>query len=1216
MKRTKFTWQSFIIAIFLSHELSAANPDQTWVGLTSDDLNTASNWQGNQVPIGIATFNSDLPPASFSPEATSLFQIANIFFSSTASDFSFFFHDGGVLKFTGIGISGTNTDTFIRATNDTGGSLNTAQLFFSPSPGVTGASLGNASLRIFNGPNSSIQSQNAAQISLADSDSGNVAPITAGDNVSYSIQNAGSIIGSDEAAQVFLKGSSFTVGDNFQCSVGNSSFFDNTNDVTIYAFSNSDSGQIVFDAGQQTANLTAGDNANIFVLNGGYLARSLIFSTNNNAGQIIFDGYLGRASCTLGDNAVVAAANVNDSLILNSSVGNDAGQMILDGNDGVASFSAGDNSQVVMSILNNAAIQGLGFDTGQIVIDGDGGTASFSLGNSSSVILTSASAHSLTILSGSDGNDAGQIVVDGNNGIASFAAGNNAVINISNAVASSIVSESSTAGHDAGQIVVDGNKNDPLSAYGNASFSLGNNSSLFLINAANCSITSSYNTGQFVVDPNLGTATVTFGNNNIIDIVNNGQIANTRSGSIAGQMVFNGSTSGATGIVLDAGANTRITATLEASGTIANAGLKHPAQIYFNDTTIIGNPLISAINLSSNPVNGIVFDGTTTAPQANIALQNSSLVINTQGHPPFAIQSLAGDSASLVKLNQDLVINTVFGAQTTFAGVILDATGTNDLTINGTGTQGLSGDNTYKGITTVNDAKLILNGSVLNDVVVNRGVLAGTGTVKGSVVLNIGSVIDPGLRPEIGTFNILKNYTQAAGTTYLVRINGMQQSSRLSIGEDASIAGTLSISSPDGTYSIGRPYTLLTAGRSLNGVFDQVILLNPYLNYDIIYDRDPSVQLLLSTDFLSWARTSNQRGVAEQIDANIVPVGSQEFMVNNLLSLPVDRLPRALDAMSGEQYAYLVGINQYSDYRFGRRIFDAVRNLLVPYECSCSCPCPRPDACSCSEIDTWMAFEAEYGRLGNERIAQGYKEKSLDFSFGLQCDSNCLLYGAALNFESSKATFNLNGTNTLNNVQGSLYGVYRRPKFYVFSDFIFGEGFSHFKRHIHFADLRETAHSSPKFTHAQLYAESGFNICWRKFLIQPFVGADSNYVKAHGFHEHKASSVNLAFGDRDIWSENVYLGTHLLSSYRCLKLNADLIYQRRFGSLGNTIHPRFAEFGDEFAIQGAGYARNGFIANLRAGANLLGADFYVEFSTELWDHRSTFAGSIGLSRRW
>ncbi len=1150
MKHSLLKTSVFLLLITLSQALEA-NTNATWTGADSTDLNTAGNWSPADVPNGVATFDSNYPPANFTPTADSEFTIDSFYFPHSASAFSFTFTGPtGALDFTGIGIYGTYTNTQITATND--GLMTTPQIFFTPVSN-SNASLGGSSLVLTNGPDGMLSFNNAAQLVLADIDSYTTVPITADNNVSILITNNGSFTGGNEAGQIFLKGSSFTVGDNFVINANN-------NGAGAIISSNSNTGQVVFDAADNEAAFSAGNNMGLSFSNGNNSFSGAISSTGrgNNVAQMLFDGKRGTASFTTGDGAALTFISTNGSTIENVTSGNDAGQMVFDGNNGIASFTAGDNATLSLGNQNNSTIQGLGFDAGQMVFDGDGGLASFTVGNN--FLLSLSNGSTCTIQAGSDGNDAGQLLFDGNGATATFIAGDYGILNVSNGYSGTIASY--------------------------------------------------YNTGQIVVDGDGGTASFTLGNNNSVNVINEGAIYNSAPGSLVAQIVFNGSQANSAGVSLNTGNNVIIKAINRNGGTIDNFGGSPSAQMYFSSATINGNPTLVAINENSNMdgIEGIVFDGTSTADNTNIVLENTSLVINTTNSNPFTIASLSGNHDSVVKLSNDFEINTVANAFTVFDGIISDASGFNNLIIDGSGTQVLAGANTYGGTTNVNGGNLVLTGSVVNDVFVNDGGnLFGTGIINRNLTINDGGTVVPGFFNHIGTLNINQNYNQNDGGTFIVLISDVD-SSQLDIAGNATLAGTLEVASVDGRYSIGRPYTVLTAG-SLTGTFDQVVPLNfsPFLDITTIYNQDPSVEIILSTDFTAGARTSNQRNVAKQIDGIPVPTSCEDWVINNLLSLPEDQLPYALDEMSGEQYTYLAEINQYTDYRFSRRIFDAVRDYLDP----CACEAEQ------GNINTWAAFEGGYGRVKNHRHDGRFHEYNLDFSLGADKWCNCVLLGAAANFEENHLTFKHGCHNKLYNFQGSLYGVYTTPRCYVFSDLIVGGGCCHFKRKIEFADLYDTAHSRPKFIHGLLYAEWGWNVPVCGVLLQPFLAGGFGYIHSKEFCERRACSLNLHVKGHSLWSPNLYLGTHLSSSYNCIELNADLVYHYRFGSSETKLHTRFIDFGDTFTVKGRNYSRSGFLGNVNAAVNVAEcAKLYVEFTGDWWSHRYNYSGAVGLICTW
>lgn len=1120
----------FCLFLSLSQALNAAFVDSTWVTTSDPDLNTSTNWSPSTVPTGQATFDSTIPGVVLSPTANALFQLESFFFSNSASAFTYTFTGPGALVFTGDGLTGTNTNTTINATNGT--TMTTPQIAFYKDPTSTStlASLGSALFSATNNDtiNGNIFSINFAQIVLADieSFSGHL-PVAVGNGAALMATNNGTIdaTGSEESAQIFLKGDSFGIG-----TPANNVLVAASNLGTLEAAGNC--GQLLIDAGAVENTFTLG-NAPIFTL---INDASTISSIRNNAGQLITDGFDGAVDFVVGNNAVFTLINRNGATISNPTLtGNDGGQILFDGNDGQATLTCGDNAIFSLSNQTASAIQGLGFDSAQMVFDGDGGNAAFVSGKNTSITLTND--QNAQIQSGTDGHDAAQLLVDGNFGSASFTVGDNSVINVNN----------------------------------NGSIS----------------------------------------------------IANNVPGLVVGQIVFDGHLADPEGSVsLTTGSNVFITAINGPTGTIDNfGGSTPPAQFYFSSAVINGDPTLTAINQGSNTIKGIVFDGSSTADQTNIALQNASLVVNTT--IPLTIASLQGDATSTGELSQSLNIAMRNGKNTTFAGVITDTLGANSLTISGDGTQVLTGQNTYAGGTTVNSGNLVVDGSIINNVLVTGGQLSGTGTIGTSSPLStttvIGGAVKPGDSP--GILTNLGNYVQTGGTLK-IDLNGLGNVPGVNNGE-LIVGGTTTLSEPafvtvnslDGSFFIGGRYTILASEGSVSGIFDPVVVTNTQIVPVITYDNN-DVYLSFQEPFLGCACDSNGRHVAEQLFTITNPNAEEQALLSAITSLSCQDIGVALDALSGVPYAgQLIG-TEIATHQFVRRLYDPLRAFLYKD--------PNPSECECGKgIKTWLEvggihsnFKPKHHRCSNKLRTNGYQ---ISAGAHTECDHTWAA-GAALSYEHTVGKFHHKNNASTNTVLGALYGTYRMCEYYFMGDLVIGGNTAKVHRHFEIGSVKFFQKGRPEALQGILYGEFGYDIPYCSFLIQPFLGLEGGCYNYKRFSEHLDNIVRLRFKKKNYGTFDTRLGVHLsMDEIACgLFIAIDLAWQCRLNKLKNSLNAEFAEFGTGFALRQTNLNRNSFEASLNLEQKI--GDCWSIYTTGFWQQwlSNSYAYNLlgGFSYSW
>ena len=118
-----------------------------WDGITSDDLNDPSNWEGGIPGSGqTGVFDSTVPNISLTPTETANFDVGALYFPHDAHAFTFFTDNYSLtLDSTGPSIYGSATNTTINATNSNNPYHNSFQVNF-----LNSTSIGSAEINVVN----------------------------------------------------------------------------------------------------------------------------------------------------------------------------------------------------------------------------------------------------------------------------------------------------------------------------------------------------------------------------------------------------------------------------------------------------------------------------------------------------------------------------------------------------------------------------------------------------------------------------------------------------------------------------------------------------------------------------------------------------------------------------------------------------------------------------------------------------------------------------------------------------------------------------------------------------------------------------------------------------------------------------------------------------------------------------------------------------------
>ncbi len=285
---------------------------------------------------------------------------------------------------------------------------------------------------------------------------------------------------------------------------------------------------------------------------------------------------------------------------------------------------------------------------------------------------------------------------------------------------------------------------------------------------------------------------------------------------------------------------------LTLSGALVGAGPGYTVTSVGGGQHIISGSIGAGVNHLVNDGPGTLsLSGVNTAFTGSVTVQQGSLLLGSGGSSQLNANNvvIVNDGAAFRfssggnTVNPTIAglvdgasgggsvrIDTSTGARTltlagggiySFGGTIENGSGTVQLTKDGTGTQTLSGDNSYTGTTIINGGTLLINGDQTlatgNVTVGVNGTLGGIGIVGGATTVN--GTISAGLSPGVLTINDDLTITSLGTAIFeagdLIDANGV-----LTLNDD----WTLELaSSPD--WQLGGTTTLFTFD-SIGGTFD------------------------------------------------------------------------------------------------------------------------------------------------------------------------------------------------------------------------------------------------------------------------------------------------------------------------------------------------------------------------------------------------------------
>jgi outer membrane autotransporter protein len=365
--------------------------------------------------------------------------------------------------------------------------------------------------------------------------------------------------------------------------------------------------------------------------------------------------------------------------------------------------------------------------------------------------------------------------------------------------------------------------------------------------------------------------------------------------------------------------------------------------------------------------------------------------------------------------------------------------------------------------------------------------------------------------------------------------------------------------------------------------------------------------------------TSNQKLVAEQIQAFRKTNPEDEFVLNAIADFSTPQREKIFDQMSGQQYTTLFTSTEIINRQFLRSLYDPLRFQIAN---PCSYTDEVYDICSSKGIFAWTSLKGGRSFLDGNKNAQGFKMSGYGIGFGGQKRlTPCWTFGAGGFYANHHAHYNVGGASKMNTLLGALYTLYRPARYYALADVVFGYSKNTLHRRVNFGTKDHDYHpgAKPNISLVSFYGEAGFDWTYSCLLIQPFVGFEASRFVRSGKSEGGFRPLRVIYPGKEV--ENAYsrLGVHLTTPENCydLTFSFDLAWQYRLNNWRNRERMQFERFGSPFDITGVPNERNSISMGMVVWSEILdGWSTYLEASGEVWRRVKTFDFTIGVIFKW
>jgi len=566
----------------------------------------------------------------------------------------------------------------------------------------------------------------------------------------------------------------------------------------------------------------------------------------------------------------------------------------------------------------------------------------------------------------------------------------------------------------------------------------------------------------------------------------------------------------------------------------------------------------------------------------------------------------------------------------------------------------LGGANTYTGTTYVKGGSLTVNGALASDVEVSAGVLtvngtaggtlaiasgavlAGNGTV-GATTLAAGATLAPGSASpaaaasapgSVGILTVNGDLTFQSGSIYRVQAQpGSAVSDRVIVNGTAHLAGSVLHVGPDGNFTPGLQYTILSA-QALDGRFDSIASNYAFLDPTLAYGtQDVTMNLVQARAFESGAVTGNQRSLANAVEG--LP---QDHAVRRYVeSLPKGAPAAAFDSLSGEAYSSVTNTLSASASQVRAIPLDKLRaNLQAPMRTGLptaqlgasdigqpagTLPTSTALPAWAQVVGNWQTFD------GNANAARLRQHTGGVFVGGDQAVGAGWRLGGALGFTDTRATVDdRDSRSDVSSYSALLYG----GKSYAAGpgawNVMLGAGYTyHDISTRRYADSQVDALKADYGANtAQVFSEVSYS--WNlapDTTLEPYAGVAWSHLHTRAFSESGGPAALSGESDNSAQTQTT-LGLRATQRFdvgsRAARVYAGLGWRHAFGDVENKSTLSF-DAGQPFTVSGVPIARDAALVELGTdvaiGRNAtLGLNYAGQFSGDSREHSAT------LLARW